>query len=76
MFLLNSGHLFVNKSTVPFCSLGVDHSLEQVNKTMKVIGGMRGITQKPMTLARFFLVAPELACLSAEAETLAGITKR
>ena len=73
---LNSGHFCVNKSTVPFCSLGVDHALEQVNKTMKVLGGIRGITQKPMTLARFFLVAPELARLSAEAEKLAGITKR
>ena len=37
---------------------------------MKVLEGIGGITQKPTTLARFVLIAPELARLSAEADLL------
>ena len=43
---------------------------------MKVMGGIRGITQKPVTLSRFFLIAPELGRLSQEAEDLAGLTDK
>lgn len=64
-----SGNFCVKKSRIPFTSIGVDHALEQENRKMKVLGGLKGITQKPETLARFFLIAPELARLSAETST-------
>ena len=35
---------------------------------MKVMGGLKGITQRPNTLARYFLAAPELARLALEAD--------
>ena len=58
----SQGHFCVKKSQVPFCSIGVDHALEHVNRAMKVKGGLSGrpITQKPAALLRFFLIAPEL----------------
>ena len=69
------GNFCVKKSCVPFTSIGVDHAIEHVNRSMKVMGGIRGITQKPAALTRFFLIAPELARLSKEAEDLAVVTE-
>ena len=34
----------VNKNTIPFCAIGPDHALEQINKWMKVSGVLFGIT--------------------------------
>ena len=70
---LNNGNFCVKKSTTAFCSIGVDHALEQENRKMKVLGGLTGITRQPATLARFFLVAPELARLSSEVESSCGV---
>ena len=46
------------------------YALEQVNRTMKVMGGLKGITQRPNSLARYFLAAPELARLALEADKM------
>lgn len=70
----SQGHFCVKKSQVPFCSIGVDHALEHVNRAMKVKGGLSGITQKPAALLRFFLIAPELTRLSEEVMQMAGIS--
>ena len=55
------GNWVVDKNTIPFCAIGADHVLEQVNRMMKVGGGIVGITQNPSALTKFFLVAPELS---------------
>ena len=40
-----SGNWVVNKNqVVPFCAIGADHGREQVNRSMKVTGGLVGIT--------------------------------
>lgn len=67
------GNWVVNKNDMPFCAIGPDHALEQVNRTMKVSGGLIGITQNPGARTKFFLVAPELACLADEAKQMAGL---
>ena len=42
------GNWVVNKnSDVPFCALGADHALEHINRSMKVTGGLVGITEYP-----------------------------
>ena len=69
------GNFCVKKSCVPFSSIGVDHAIEHLNRSMKVMGGIRGITQKPGALTRFFLIAPKLARLSKEAEELAAVAE-
>ena len=58
---------------VPFCAIGPDHAMEHVNKIMKIQGGLKGLTQQPAAMARWFLIASELSRLSNEAETFAGI---
>ena len=67
------GNWVVNKnSSVPFCALGADNGLEQINRSMKVTGGLVGITLNPSARTKFFLIAPELARLADEAKNIAG----
>ena len=67
------GNFCVNKNDIPFCAIGPDHAIEHENKTMKIQEGLKGLTQQPAALARWFLIAPELSRLAAEAEALVGI---
>jgi hypothetical protein len=71
---LLTGNWVVNKNAeVPFCAIGADHGLEQVNRSMKVSGGLVGITLNPSARTRFFLISPELAKLANEAQSMAGV---
>ena len=72
----SSGNWVVNKSQVASCALGADHALEQVNRWMKVAGGIVGITQNQNARTRFFLVAPELARLKAESKRVANLDQQ
>ena len=54
----------VTKSAIPFVSIGADHACEQINRIMKVQGGITGISNNPNARQRFFLTAPELSCLA------------
>ena len=68
------GNWVVNKNEeVPFCAIGADHALEHINRAMKVSGGLVGIKLNASARTRFFLIAPELARLSSEAQELAGV---
>ena len=67
------GNFCVNKNDIPFCAIGPDHAIEHENKTMKIQGGLKGLTQPPAAMARWFPIAPALSRLAAEAEALAGI---
>ena len=71
---LEDGDFCVTKSSIPFCSIGPDHEIEQENRTMKVIGGITGITQKEATLDNVFLIAPELARLVNEFGEFNGVS--
>lgn len=65
------GNFCVNKNMIPFCSTGVDHAIEHVNRMMKVKGTLSGITLKPGARARFFLVAPVMSKLSEQVHGIA-----
>ena len=54
----------INKTGIPFASIGTDHALEQDNRRMKVSGGLIGLTQNSTALNRFCLIAPVLNSLS------------
>ena len=70
-----NGNWVVNKnSKVSFCGLGADNALEHINRSMKVSGGLVGITQNPSARAKFFLIAPELARLAEQAKEMAGVS--
>ena len=66
------GNFCVNKNEIPFCAIGPDHAIENVNKLMKIRGGLKGLTQQPAAMARWFLVAPELSRLATQAEHMVG----
>ena len=61
-----TGNFVVNKSNVPYSAVGPDHAIEHANRSMKVTGGLIGITLNENARNRFFLIAPELARLSDE----------
>ncbi|CAH3185540.1 unnamed protein product, partial [Porites lobata] len=71
------GNWVVNKnSDTSFCELGADHALEHINRSMKVSGGLIGITLNPSARNKFFLIAPELARLAEEAKNMAGLSRQ
>ena len=58
-----TGHFSVNKSSVPFSAIGADHALEQQNRAVKVLGGVKGIANSHTALAEYFMAAGELSLL-------------
>ena len=70
------GNFCVNKNEIPFCAIGPDHAIEHVNKLMKIRGGLKGLTQQPAAMARWFLVAPELSRLAGtQAEHMVAVKR-
>ena len=59
-----------NKNTIPFCAIGPDHALEQVNRWMKVSGVLVGITLNKNARNRFFLITADLVQLTEEAKEM------
>ena len=41
--LFMNGYFSINKTSVPFTAIGADHTIEYENRTMKVLGGIKGI---------------------------------
>ena len=69
------GNWVVNKNPhVLFCSLGADNALELVNRSMKVSGGLIGITLNTNARSKYFLIAPELARLAEKAKEMSGMS--
>ena len=62
----------VNKSNIPLYAVRVDHVPEYIRRTMKVTGGMIGITQNVCVREIFVLIALQLNRLTAEAHKMAG----
>ena len=67
---LGSGEFSVTKSTIPFTSIGTDQAQEHDNKTLKGVGGLQGITNKPSTILKYCMVAPHLGRLAKETEEM------
>ena len=44
----------VNKSHFPFSGIGGDDGIEQLNRELKVVGGVKGLLQIENALHRFF----------------------
>jgi hypothetical protein len=62
------GNFCVSKGVAGFTSIAPDHGIEQENRSLKVIGGIVGITQNEKSLDKYFLIAPELSKLLHEFE--------
>ena len=63
---LASGDFCVNKTDLPFVSIGVDHAGEQVNNTLNVDGGITGIASNQNARDRYCFTAPIIARMVGE----------
>jgi len=71
------GNWVVNKNDdVSFCGIGGDNTLEHLNRSMKVSGGLVGITLNPTARTKYFLIAPELARLAEQAKQMTGTSSK
>ena len=67
------GNFCVDRNEFPFCAIGPDHAIEHVNKVTKIQGGLKGLTQQPAAMVRWFFVKPELSTLAVQAEDMVGV---
>ena len=51
----------VNRSSVPFTAIGAGHGIEQENHSLKVLGGIKGLTNKQHSLDEYFLTAGQIS---------------
>ena len=63
----------VNKTRIPFSAIGPDHAIEHENRALKVIGGIKGIANKPSILNTYFLAHPEMKKILSEFNSIFGI---
>ena len=62
--LLEQGNFSVNKSAkVAFTATSADHGIEQESKTMKILGGIKGITNNERALKEHFLAAAQISSI-------------
>ncbi|CAG9761449.1 unnamed protein product [Ceutorhynchus assimilis] len=66
------GNWVVNRSSVPFCDLCADETLEQQNRKLKIHGGLVGITLNENARNRLFLANSELSRIACETEKMIG----
>ena len=59
-----------NNPSVSFCAIGADYALEHINRSMRVVGGLIGITLNANARNKFFLTAPEMSRLTVDAEDM------
>ena len=62
--LFVEGEFCVKKNDTPFTTIGVDHAGDQINKIMKIDGGLIGISNNENVGNRYFLTVPLLANIS------------
>ena len=72
-----NGNWVVNKNEkVTFCAVATDKALGHINRSMKVSGGLIGITLNPSARTKYFLIAPELARLAEQAKLMADTSSK
>ena len=69
----SNGEFAVQKTKIPFVALGMDHAGEQVNKILKIDGGLVGVSRNVNARNRFMITAPIIAGISTKAKEICGI---
>ena len=59
--MMMEGGFCVGKSKFPFTSIGADHGIEQENRSIKVMGGIKGISNSSINLDEYFLSTAEIS---------------
>ena len=58
--MFSEGNFSVNKTFIPFSTIRVDHAIEQENRAVKVLGGIKGIANNRKELDEYFLTVSEM----------------
>ena len=58
--MFHEGNFSVNKTFIPFSAIRVDHAIEQENRAVKVLGGIKGIANNRKELDEYFLTVSEM----------------
>ena len=58
-FFMN-GYFSINKTSVPFTAIGADYATEHENRTIKVLGGIKGIANGIKNLENISLLPQKL----------------
>ena len=58
--MMMEGGFCAGKSKVPFTSMGADHGIEQENRSIKVMGGIKGTSNPSINLDKYFLSTAEI----------------
>ena len=53
--IFNECNFSVNKTLITFSATGVDHVIEQENRTIKALGGIKGVANNWKALDEYFL---------------------
>ena len=69
----SNGEFAVQKTKIPFVALGMDHAGEQVNKILKIDGGLVGVSRNVNARNRFMITAPIIAGISTKAKEICGL---
>ena len=59
--MMMEGGFCSGKSKVPFTSMGAAHGIEQENRSIKVMGGIKGISNSSINLDEYFLSTAEIS---------------
>ena len=71
----SDGEFAVQRNKIPFTGIGMDHRGEQVNKILKIDGGIVGISHNENACTRFMLSAPIIAEISSSFKDSIGSSK-
>ena len=74
--MFNSGHFCIQKSRIPFTALGRDHAGEQMNKRLKIEGGIKGITHNENARTIYFVIAKILKVIVQEVKIIGSVNTR
>ena len=58
-FFMN-GYFSISKTSVPFTAIGANYAIKHENRTMKVLGEIKGIANDINKLDKYFTIAPEI----------------
>ena len=63
----------MQKNQIPFAAVGRDHGCEQENKTLKIEGGIKGITRSDSARTEYISAAPTLIEITREMRIMVGL---
>ena len=58
--MFNESNFSVNKTLIPFSAISVDPAIEQENREVKALGGIKGVANSRKALDEYFLTVSDM----------------